>query len=190
MRLLGLCGTAGVGKDTVAEYLAANYDFKTYALADPIKRAAHAMLWIPVSNFYDRELKEVEDAFWKISPRRICQLLGTEFGRAMIDPEVWIKRAQVEWDRLRGEQDDTVTGLLGGLISGLVVTDIRYDNEAQWVLDQGGELWRVIRPSLTSEVDFHSSEDGVSAGLETTAIVNNDGIVHLYHRVDLLMGKR
>lgn len=38
--LIGLCGVAGAGKDTVADFLVKNHGFVKVALADPIKRAA------------------------------------------------------------------------------------------------------------------------------------------------------
>ena len=36
--LVGICGKAGAGKDTVGDYLIDKYGFKKIALADPIKR--------------------------------------------------------------------------------------------------------------------------------------------------------
>ena len=36
--LIGVCGKAGSGKDTIADYLVKKYNFKKIALADPIKR--------------------------------------------------------------------------------------------------------------------------------------------------------
>ena len=38
--LLGLCGTSGCGKDTVAEYLVERFGFRRVAIADPIKGTA------------------------------------------------------------------------------------------------------------------------------------------------------
>jgi dephospho-CoA kinase len=36
--LVGVCGKAGAGKDTIADYLVNAYKFKKIALEDPIKR--------------------------------------------------------------------------------------------------------------------------------------------------------
>ena len=36
--LIGICGKAGAGKDTVGDFLIQNYGFNKIALADPIKR--------------------------------------------------------------------------------------------------------------------------------------------------------
>lgn len=38
MSIIGICGQAGSGKDTVADYISNEYDYVTVALADPMKR--------------------------------------------------------------------------------------------------------------------------------------------------------
>ena len=56
----------------------------------------------------------------------------------------------------------------------LVLPDLRYENEAQRVLDLGGVIWEVIRPGVTS--DGHESEQPLPRGLVTWQIFNDGGI--------------
>jgi hypothetical protein len=55
----------------------------------------------------------------------------------------------------------------------VVITDVRFDNEAQWVLDQGPQNRIVAVLRDVPRMD-HSSERGVAAGLVTDT-VHNDG---------------
>jgi hypothetical protein len=56
----------------------------------------------------------------------------------------------------------------------LCVTDVRYPNEAQRVLQLGGEVWEVVRPGI--ETDGHSSEQPLDRSLVSRTI-NNDGTI-------------
>lgn len=58
-----------------------------------------------------------------------------------------------------------------------VVTDCRYPNEAQRVLDLGGEIWEITRPGLES--DGHVTEQPLPAELVTRRIVNDGTISQL-----------
>jgi len=49
--IIGLCGLAGSGKDTTADFLSKNHDFVKVALADPLKRICK-----DVFNFTDEQL--------------------------------------------------------------------------------------------------------------------------------------
>lgn len=55
-----------------------------------------------------------------------------------------------------------------------VVTDVRFPNEAERVLDLGGEIWEVVRPGLES--DGHASEIPLPRELVTREIVNNSTV--------------
>ena len=79
VKLVGITGKAGAGKDTLASFLLeAHMDEsrigKQIAFADPVKKATAEMYGIPLNNLYDRELKETVDEFWGISPRQMAQL--------------------------------------------------------------------------------------------------------------------
>lgn len=62
----------------------------------------------------------------------------------------------------------------------LVMADLRYENEAQRVLDLGGVVWEVIRPGVES--DGHDSEQPLPRHMVSYQIVNDDGLDVLHER--------
>ena len=56
---------------------------------------------------------------------------------------------------------------------GMVVSDVRFDNEAAWIRKHGGRIIHVIRPD-TKAVEAHASEDGIEMQ-DTDARLFNSG---------------
>jgi hypothetical protein len=182
MRLIGLTGPARSGKSTVAEILEAQ-GFGVYAFADALKNAVATMLNAlgdEVSeHLEDESRKEMELAGVGVSPRYLWQTLGTEWGRERIRHDIWIKivAAKIERDRR------------GDWIPDVVISDVRFVNEARWVLEQpGGEIWRIVRPGAERIALNHASELGVPPALITHGIFNDGDVVQLADRVMKLLG--
>jgi hypothetical protein len=56
----------------------------------------------------------------------------------------------------------------------LVITDVRYPNEAERVRQLGGEIWEIVKPDLES--DGHASEQPLSRGLVDVTLLNDGSI--------------
>jgi hypothetical protein len=166
MMLIGLTGKAGAGKDTVGDFLCWKFGFATYAFAHPLKAGCMVMFGLSKEQCFGAE-KEIVDEDIGMSPRRILQLAGTEFGRNMIANDIWIRRATKELKQLQSMDSDDFRGL--------VVTDVRFENEAAWIRDNGGVLWHIERPSVKSVVE-HSSEAGVELTDKDYVIVNSGSL--------------
>jgi len=165
--LIGLCGAAGAGKNTVAEFLVDpnGFPFMQIAFAYPLYQCISTITGIPADRLQDRSVKEEVIPWLGKSPRQLLQSLGTEWGRDLIHPEIWIRIAME-----RASQHLSVGRCV-------VITDVRFDNEAQAVLDAGGEVWRVARPGwrcLAEDASSHQSEAGVSDRL-VARIIDNSG---------------
>jgi hypothetical protein len=159
--LIGLCGAAGAGKNTVAEMLVG---FRQIAFADPLYECVAAITGLPAERLRDRDAKEAVIDWLGKSPRQLLQIMGTEFGREMVHPELWIKIAMARI------ADDLAAG------RNVVITDVRFDNEAQAVVAAGGECWRVVRKGwrcLDAGTAMHPSEAGVSGHLIARTIDNS-----------------
>lgn len=139
--IIGLTGPAGVGKDTVASVLAGVYT--RYAFAGPLKIALSCLnLFEPRT----RAAKEVLLPGKPYSYRTAAQTLGTEWARRL-DPDFWLKLADEKTVHLRK----------------VVFTDVRFNNEADWVRTRGGVIWHVTgrATTVTGEAAAHASEVAV-----------------------------
>lgn len=193
MRLIGLSGAARSGKDTVGKYLVEKHNFKRYAFADPLKRAAHEMFGIPLEDFHSDDKKEVVNEFWGFSPRQIAQLLGTEGGRELFREDLWTKRAELAWLQHQEYITDIAPETFGNIegLSGMVVTDVRFPNEAEWIKDAGGIVIDIWRPGADGNVGVaaHASEAGYPEELKDIVIVNDGTLDQLYEMVDRIFDK-
>lgn len=163
--LIGLCGPAGAGKNTVAEFLTGT--FMQIAFADPLYECVSTITGLPVGKLKDREVKEAVIPWLGKSPRQMLQSMGTEWGRNTIHDEIWIR---ITMERIKPELDCGRS---------VVITDVRFDNEAQAILAAGGEVWRVARPGwrcLADEAAAHQSEAGVSDHLVARTIDNSGSL--------------
>lgn len=172
-RLIGLTGPARSGKDSVADALAGK-GMQSYALAGPLKAGLRAMFDL-THEHTDGPLKEDPiDVLGGVTPRRLMQTLGTEWARHTVHDDVWLWLAGRKWDR--------VVENCGRGLRGLVITDIRFDNEAEWIRDRGGAIFHVQRPGHASNVSFHASEAGVAYKPEAGDVrVLNDGTLDDLH---------
>lgn len=178
MKLIGLSGKARSGKDTVANYIKTQYGFSQYAFADPLKQACSAMFGIPITDFYEDNKKEVVNDFWRISPRQMAQRLGTEGGRELFRQDIWLKRAEMEMKKLENESN------------GLIISDVRFDNEAEWILSMGGIVILITRKGVGGMVTEHKSESGINMAFVTDVIGNDGTLAKLYKSIDFTMGLR
>lgn len=179
MNLIGITGKAGTGKDTLAKIIVEEYGFAQYALAHPMKAAMCAAFDLPMHVFEDRELKEQTIAWIGKSPRQLMQLFGTEFGRRLVRDEIWLMVAERRREWLAST--DTC--------SGMVVSDIRFPDEAAWIRACGGLLIHLDRPGVEA-VSAHSSENGVSMEDGDALIQNNGSIDDLSDKLTFLLSEK
>lgn len=173
--IIGLCGAAGAGKDTVAMHLSRERQFIALALADPLYDMIAAMTCITAERLADRSVKEATIGWLGASPRRMLQTLGTEWGRGTLGDDVWIKHL------FRRIADF-------GTTESFVITDVRFANEAQAIRSRGGHIIEIVRPTplagVPSEARQHSSEAGIPDDLVDVQIVNDTDVAGLLGRVD------
>lgn len=177
--LIGLCGYAGSGKDEAARALTDQDHWQRVAFADAVRAFAyainpivdsageHGLLTLRLQELVDRrgwlEAKKYKEV------RRLLQAVGTEGGRKVIDPNVWVSVARSKW------RQATFNGF------NAIVTDVRFPNEVSAIREDGGQLWRIVRPGV-GPVNDHCSETIID-DIDADVVISNDGDVERLHGI-------
>lgn len=159
-KLIGIAGKARSGKDTFAHMMRNNgLNLDLYSFATPLKEAAIAMLGISRYFAYNATTEQKEQPLpgYGFSYREFLQKLGTEFGREMLRGDIWLLCAQERFNQSK---------------NGLLITDVRFANEAHWIRSNGGRIIHILRPDAP-EVREHISEKGLDTHPEDRIYINN-----------------
>lgn len=193
--IVGIVGFIGSGKGTVGDLLVEK-GFHKDSFAAPLKDACSIIFGWPRELLegdteLSRKWREEPDAFWSekfgksFSPRLALQLMGTEAGRNVFHPDIWVVSLL---NRAKGRD--------------IVVTDVRFKNEVAHIQDNGGLIIRVKRgpeplwfedfarhnqsPEIypRPDVDIHVSETDWIGCYWDYLIENNGTIEDLGRKID------
>lgn len=165
--VIGLNGSIGCGKDTLADHLVENHQFSKLSFSDPLRASASILFQVPMHNFIDRNLKEQPSPLLQgLSPRGLLQIMGTEICRA-IRPDIWTQRLAISVaHRNHAHQRPKI-----------VIADVRFPNEAAMVRPlQQGFVAKITRPTDSVAAESkglgHTSEAGIGDFPRDLHIVN------------------
>ena len=164
MFLIGLVGQKGVGKDTVADYLVKNRGFQKLAFAGPLKSMCSAMYGVDIGLFHDTTLKEEKHPYWGISPRQMMQHVGTDIVRKHFGQDFWIKNMKCRLQTANGAD--------------IVISDVRFLNEAELVKQYGGVLVRIDSDNVNNDLSPTSVHISETEQLSIPA----DFVIHNSHK--------
>lgn len=171
-RLIALIGRARSGKDTVAARLVERHGFTRVAFADRLKDAVLALDPLIFNTVHLAEMVELNG--WEVAKshpevRRVLQ----HYGQAIreIDPRFWIRAA---FPAMQGRTH-------------VVVSDVRYRNEADALRSAGFTLVRITRPGEPLSVGSdHVSENELTNYPTSLTLVNSGSLADLRTRADTL----
>lgn len=179
--IIGLTGFAGAGKDTVADHLEAQHHFERAAFADTLKDMLAVLLsalGADYAHLTEPRLKAAVMPQVGRSARHLMQTLGTEWGRRLIGRDLWVHALAHQLGLGDLPRSSPVHDRI-------VITDVRFPEEAAWLETVGGILVRVHRPGL--EHMAHESEAHIAHMRPSHVILNDGSLAALADRVDDLM---
>ena len=193
--LIGISGKMGSGKDTlsiVMNYIADDnapdsigrwtqdvddFAYKNKKYSEKLKYMVCFLIGCNRSDLEDREFKEKElgEEWDGLTPRKLLQLLGTEAGRQIIHPNIWV-------NALFADHENNKSEWLSATNSKWIVTDVRFPNEANIIKEKGGIMIRINRPQyldngLVIRKNEHLSETSLDEYDKFDYVIENDGTV-------------
>ncbi len=176
MVLIGLAGKINSGKSTIAEYLVLKYDFIEMTYAKPLKNICQELFCLTDDQLYTQKGKMEPDSRWyDCTPRTMMQFIGTDLFRNNLDKIMpgLCDNVFIENMRIRLQQESH---------HNIVVSDIRFQNEADLIISLGGIIYYVDRDNNSN--DSHVSEQMNFDKSNMTIIKNNSTIDDLCQQFD------
>lgn len=163
-----------------------------------------------IKNAFEEELiREI-----KLTPRLMLRILGTDCGRNMLHPNIWVNSTMSDYKpshTINGVAEYMSNGkyrIIGhGELDGLIlnggpnfkyeteeakypnwiITDVRFENEVNVIKEKGGKVIRINRE--TEQINNHPSETSLDNYDKFDYVINNNGtIMDLFSNVfEILM---
>lgn len=186
MKLIGIAGRKGAGKDTFAAPLDAKNEgqFVIIKFADGLKNMLRSLFRdagvnaTDIERMIEGDLKETPTpVLFNKTPREAMQTLGTEW-RNMIDEGLWLNIT-----------DRRLKALARGGAHGVVITDVRFPHEVAYIRKLGGKTFRVVGNRVAENaLSNHSSEDQIDA-LDVDGEIMNFGNIDDLHSTALAVAE-
>ncbi|MFY1664316.1 deoxynucleotide monophosphate kinase [Pseudomonas sp. Pseu.R1] len=146
-----------------------------------------AAIWLAVKAFWglsdkqtwDESERYQKDSFWRHSPIEMFSIIRAYIDRDL--PTYDQTRSMLVTSRPITTPPSKHPNLLGKTV--LIIKDIRFENEAEYLRSHNGTIWHIARTSA-EKVHSHSSEAGISFNPLDIHIDNNGTIESLRLKVD------
>jgi phosphomevalonate kinase len=139
MIIIGLSGKMGSGKNYIAEKIIYpdfkdNYNILIIGFGDLMKYELYARdKTLMYDELYDHKTFET---------RNKLQQYGTENGRDKYHQDIWIRGLDIQIETFRRRSNDQCL---------IIICDVRFTNEAEYIKEKGGKIIRVIASDRTEE---------------------------------------
>ena len=122
----------------------------------------------------DRDIHTLEKTGFKENPipgigkslRELYQTLGTDWGRDMIDENIWVRQLENRLKYYAGVD--------------VVVSDVRFENEAEFIRLNSGTIIHIQRDTAEA-VRSHTSEAGIKFMIGKDLLINNNSSLDVFY---------
>jgi len=175
--IIGLGHQREVGKDLAGAILqteikvkCSHLEVRKVAFADPLYQLCkdiYGWMGFRSKEYYDtnKEMKEKPLEPIGKSPRQILIDMGTPAIRHVVWDETWLQYT------MHLEADI------------IIITDVRFPNEAQAIKDKGGRLIKIERPGLTTVEDPNDPDNQLIGWSKWDAVLKNDGTIQDFSKI-------
>lgn len=142
--------------------------------AEAIYRACQAFFGFSAEQVLDADLAHTPDPFWGQTPSQMHALIQELTLKSFPD---WCviaydgnstRKSRSEFDISRADV--------------IIIKDIRFENEAEYIRNHNGEIWHIIRPNA-EKVNAHESEAGIRSKIDDRVIINTGTLEQLREKV-------
>jgi len=166
--IVGFSGPAGAGKDDAAKIVVdvlqkSGISAAQYSFAMPLKEVCAFVFGMTPEEMSDRKIKEEVGRFtYGMTNRKVMQLVGTESFRQIFNENIWVDFAERAISRMG--------------VDVIVISDVRFENEAEWV-KRNGFLFHIDPEGREGFEKIGESSHSSEAGYSTTptSIIENKG---------------
>jgi dephospho-CoA kinase len=139
MIIIGLSGKMGSGKNYIAEKIIYpsykdDYNILIIGFGDLMKNELFARdTTLSYDELYDHKTYET---------RNKLQQYGTENGRDKYHQDIWVRGLDIQIETFRRRSNDNCI---------IIICDVRFQNEAEYIIKKGGKIIRIISTDRTEE---------------------------------------
>ena len=169
---------AGQGKTTVANHLVREHGFTKVSFAGPLKAMVAMFLrqgGIPIRDVAlwmgPRKELQVPGFPEGTTVRKLCRTLGVEWGRKNIADTLWISMALRSVNELVTDRKS------------VVIDDLRFHNEYHSIMAGGGQVWRIQREDIPTNVHDGHSEGQLEKEYFDVRLMNRETTANLKAKV-------
>lgn len=169
---------------------------------------AKDLLQVELYSFKEYNQLKTNQKTWfeekQLTPRKLLQLLGTDCGRKIIHPNIWVNALFADYKNEisfpgyshmeNGDYIQTHINVQDVDYPKWIITDVRFPNEVDAIKERGGIVIRVNRPKIKVVTDDlvtdiihnsknfgiveHESETALDQYKEFDHIITNDGTIN------------
>lgn len=188
IKVIAICGRRTSGKTTAAKYIVEQHRYMRMRFADRLKRMLRDGLGIPEEYIDGYKKNEPCEELCGQTARHAMMMLGTEWGRDLIHPDIWVRALYRDMKQLINYKG----------CRRFVIDDLRFLSEEVWLRSLSVQsdlpievsIIKIIRDGV--EISDHQSEREVDRIKEDWEVFNNSSVDSLNRSLDhiLSMGSK